>query len=412
MSATYRRKLRLAYLVTHPIQYQAPLLRRIAAEPDIALTAFFGTDFSAHAFKAEEFGQVIAWDVPLLEGYDYQVLPRLLGRAKPGVLPPLDFWRPLNYGLARRLAKGEFDALWVHGYAHWTHLLAMASARRRAIKVLLRDEATSISRPRGLANRLAKRVFFTAVDRYVDAYLAIGALNRQYYLANGIKETRIFPMPYAVDNARFRVEADRAAETRAAFRAALGLEPGRPVLLFAAKLIERKRPAELLAAFARIHDDPVLRRPYLLFAGDGPLRPSLQAEAARIAPDAVRFLGFQKQTELPRCYDLCDAFILPSGQEAWGLVVNEVMCAGRAVIVSDRVGAGVDLVRPGENGAVFRNDDVDDMARAIRDVLADPARLAAMGRKSREIIATWSFEEDVAGLRWALRFVCPGKLER
>ena len=122
------------------------------------------------------------------------------------------------------------------------------------------------------------------------------------------------------------------------------------------------------------------------------------------------FLGFQQQTELPRCYDLCDAFVLPSGSEAWGLVVNEVMCAGRAVIVSDMVGAAPDLVRPGENGAIFRTDDVDDLARAIRDVLADPERLAAMGRRSLDIIERWSFEEDVAGLRQALATVCPGKL--
>jgi glycosyltransferase involved in cell wall biosynthesis len=117
-----------------------------------------------------------------------------------------------------------------------------------------------------------------------------------------------------------------------------------------------------------------------------------------------------RQSELPRCYDLCDAFVLPSGQEAWGLVVNEVMCAGRAVIASDMVGSAPDLVRTGENGAVFRTDDVSDLARAMRDVLHDPAKLAAMGRRSFEIIRQWSFEEDVAGLRQALHAACPGVL--
>ena len=111
-----------------------------------------------------------------------------------------------------------------------------------------------------------------------------------------------------------------------------------------------------------------------------------------------------------RCYDLCDCFVLPSGLEAWGLVVNEVMCAGRAVIASDRVGAAPDLVRPGKNGAIFRTDDVDDLARAIREVIGDAGRLAAMGARSRAIIERWSFEEDVAGLRQALAKVCPGKL--
>ena len=70
-------KIRLAYLVTHPIQYQAPLLRRIAAEPGIDLTVFFCSDFSLQKFLDPDFGQVIAWDIPLMEGYRYEVLPAL-----------------------------------------------------------------------------------------------------------------------------------------------------------------------------------------------------------------------------------------------------------------------------------------------------------------------------------------------
>jgi glycosyltransferase involved in cell wall biosynthesis len=283
----------------------------------------------------------------------------------------------------------------------------MASARRRGIRILLRDEATAISAPRSLVKRVAKRAFFAGLSGVVDAFLAIGKLNRRYYAANGIPESRLFDVPYAVDNAHFRKGAETASRDRDNFRAQLGLEPGRPVLLFAAKLIDRKRPALLLQAFARIHNDPALRRPYLLFAGDGPLRAALETQAAAVAPGAVRFLGFQKQSDLPRCYDLCDAFVLPSVQEAWGLVVNEVMCAGRAVVASDRVGSAPDLVRPGENGALFRTDDEEDLVRSLVSVLRDPALLAAMGRRSLEIIERWSFAEDIAGLRRALAATCP-----
>jgi glycosyltransferase involved in cell wall biosynthesis len=401
-----QRKLRLAYLVTHPIQYQAPLLRRISAEPDIDLTVFFGTDFSARPFVAADFGQTIEWDVPLLEGYRHDLLPAIGAREEKD----LGFWKPLNYGLAHRLADGNFDALWVHGYARWLHWTAMASARRRGIKLLLRDEATPISAARSPLKRMAKRGFFLGLAHVVDAFLAIGSLNRRYYVEQGVPGERIFMMPYAVDNARFEADAAKASASREELRASLGLEPGRPILLFAAKLIERKRPLQLVDAFAKVHAEPALRRPYLLFAGDGPLRKQVEEKAAQLAPGTVKVLGFQRQTELPRCYDLCDAFVLPSGQEAWGLVVNEVMCAGKAVIASDMVGSAPDLVRPGENGAIFRTDDTHDLARAIRHVIEDETRLAAMGRRSREIIDRWSFEEDVAGLRQALAAVCPGLL--
>jgi glycosyltransferase involved in cell wall biosynthesis len=94
---------------------------------------------------------------------------------------------------------------------------------------------------------------------------------------------------------------------------------------------------------------------------------------------------------------------MPSVIEPWGLVVNEAMNARRAIIVSDQVGCGLDLVRNGENGFAFKAGDVSDLARVLREALASPERCAEMGRQSLAIINRWSFEEDVAGLREALQ---------
>ena len=403
-------KLRLAYLVTHPIPYQAPLLRMVAAQPDIDFTAFFGTDFTTRPFVAGDFGQQIVWDVPLVEGYAHRTLERLDAQPPAGIIEPLTLWRPLSHGFARQLDEGRFDALWIHGYAHFSHWAAILSAKKRGIKVLLRDEATPISAVRSPAKRVAKRAFFEALKLGVDAYLAIGTLNRQYYLDHGVPASRIFSVPYAVDNDRFAGQAHAASARRDDFKRELGIAPGRPVVLFCAKLIERKRPRLLLDAFARIHADPAMRNPVLAFVGDGPQRAELVEAAKALGPDAVRFLGFKKQNELPPCYDLADLFVLPSGQEAWGLVVNEVMCAGKAVICSDSIGAAPDLVKPGENGTIFRTDDVVDLSRALADVLRDENRLSAMGRRSADIIGKWSYREDVAGLRAALAAVCPGRI--
>jgi glycosyltransferase involved in cell wall biosynthesis len=403
-------KLKLAYLVTHPIPYQAPLLRRVAQQSDIEFSVFFGTDFTTRPFVAGDFKQTIVWDVPLLEGYTSKTLKRLDPQPPPGILEPLDLWRPLSRGFAAELDAGKFDALWIHGYAHASHWAAMLAAKKRGVKVLLRDEAHAISATRSPAKRLAKRAFFEALKLGVDAYLAIGSLNRDYYKDYGVSGDDIFLMPYAVDNERFAAQAANAAEARDAFKRSLGIAPDRPVVLFCAKLIERKRPALLMRAFARVAKDPALRDPVLVFVGDGPQRAELEAQAALLGPDAVRFLGFKTQNELPACYDLADVFVLPSGQEAWGLVVNEVMCAGKAVICSDQIGAAPDLVVPGENGAIFRTDDEADLARALVDVLASETKLAAMGLASKARIDRWSFAEDIAGLRAALAHVLPGRI--
>lgn len=390
------RRWRVAYLVTHPIQYQAPLLRRIAREPSIDLTVFFCSDFSVSSYVDPGFQRTVTWDIPLLDGYRHEFLPAF-GRKNA-----VTFWRPLNYGLWSRLRSGGFDVVWVHGYARFFHLLAILMAKVLGLKVLVRDEATLLSKRRGPFKRMAKWIFFRGLNALCDGFLAIGSLNREYYIAHGVSKGKIFLMPYAVDNDFFEERAKKCYETRHAFRVALGLEVGRPIILYTSKLSRRKRAMDLLDAYSRIVDglDP---RPYLIFVGDGELRASLEWMAVRqkVHRDVV-FAGFRKQEELPCFYDLCDVFVLPSVQEPWGLVVNEVMNAGRPVIVSDQVGSGRDLVKDGENGYVFQAEHVDELAQALRNVLEDKGHRSGMGVRSLEVIRQWSFEQDVLGLRWAL----------
>jgi glycosyltransferase involved in cell wall biosynthesis len=391
---TASKPIRLAYLVSHPIQYQAPLLRLIAAEPGISLKVFFRSPMGLKPYVDVGFGRSIAWDTPLLDGYEHEFLPAF---GDPMRVTP--YLRPFSHGLSRRLRLGRFDALWVHGYARAYHWGAMLSAKLLGMKVLLRDESTPISMPRGPLKRAAKRCFFAGMWTVVDGALAIGSLNRSYYLEQGFDPARLFSMPYAVDNAHFRAGAERAAGGRGAFLASLGIDAGRPRIVFSGKLTPIKAPDVLLEAFARLGDP----KPTLCFVGDGPLRATLEARAQALGvSDRVCFAGFRNQRELPAFYDAADVFVLPSRREPWGLVVNEAMNAGRAIVVSDQVGSGPDLVKPGENGAIVRVDDADALAAALAEALASPSRCAEMGRRSLEIIDRWSFREDVAGLKQAL----------
>ncbi len=400
-SAPMAEPVRVAYLVTHPIQYQAPMLRAVAADPDIALKVFFCSTLSVQAYRDEDFGREIKWDVPLLEGYDHAFLPALSKKNRLGLL------RPLNYGLTRELEDGRFDVLWVHGHLRPYHLYSVMAAKRNGLKVLNRDEGWAGGARRGAVKQVLNERRFRWLGRNIDGFLSIGSANRDYYIANGIDEARIFPMPYAIDNGLF----DGAAitgESRALLRAGLGLEEGRPVILFAAKFIARKRPGDLLDAYARLigaANGSRRRKPYLVMVGDGRERERLMGRATALGLDSVRFPGFVNQSELPAYYDLCDAFVLPSEQEPWGLAVNEAMAMGRAVIIGDQVGAAADLVREGENGHVFLTGDIAALADAVTRTLADPAACRAMGERSREIIAGWSFAEDVAGLKLALHYL-------
>jgi glycosyltransferase involved in cell wall biosynthesis len=394
-----KQKVRLAYLVSHPIQYQAPLLRRIAQEPDIDLTVFFGSDFSVRGYKDEGFGVGVKWDVPLLDGYRHEFLPVLRDNANPGVLSPL------NYGIFSRLRGSRrapaFDVLWVHGYSSLNTLQGMLAAKSLGIPVLVRAEPWLGDRDRSGPTLAAKQLFFRLLRGLVDGALPIGTLNAEYWQHYLGEDFPLYRMPYAVDNDYFRSRSEEAREGRSALQNELNLDPARPVILFASKLQSRKRCGDLVEAYKDLSPggEP---RPYLVIVGDGEERAALERRVAETRLEGVRFCGFRNQSELPRFFDLATVFVLPSRHEPWGLIVNEVMNAGRAVIVSDDVGCQPDLIEDGVEGCVFPAGDVTGLTDALRKVLATPETAAAMGQRGLAKVRAWDFEEDVRGLRQAI----------
>jgi glycosyltransferase involved in cell wall biosynthesis len=388
---------RVACLVSHPIQYQAPLFRYLAARPGIELTVFFLSDLSVHAYRDSGFGVEVKWDVPLLDGYRHEFLPRV------GSGSGLSFWRPWTFGLRARLRRGQFDALWVHGYAHRGCLAGIAAAKSLNIPVMLRGESNLLSETDDALKLGVKRIAMPALLRTIDGFLSIGRLNRDYYLHYGVEAGRIFSVPYAVDNEFFRTAAERARPNRERLRAELGLKPGRAVILFASKMQQHKRAADLLEGYARLSPDGIAEpAACLVLAGDGEERASLERRARELKWDSIRFIGFRNQSELPALYDLCDVFVLPSEHEPWGLVVNEAMNAGKPVIVSDRVGAGPDLVDDGVNGFVYPMRDSAALADRLRLLIDSLDRRAVMGAHALEKVARYGFDADREGLLAAL----------
>ncbi len=393
------RPYRVAYLVSHPIQYQAPLLRFVSSQPEIELKTFFLSDFSMRSYQDEGFGGTVTWDVPLTEGYQHDFLPAY------GSTDPVNALRPLSRGLRWRLKSGGFDALWMHGYAHNVNLRALALAKMLGIKVLLRAESQMDSALRARGTVQLKEALLRYIFNRADGFLSIGSPNREYYRHYGVPNERIFSMPYAVDNAFFQARVAAAQPRREILRAELGLEPDRPVILFASKFIARKRAGDLIEAYARLSPDGKREPlPYLLFIGDGEQGHMLGANADKLGWSSIKFLGFKNQTELPAFYDLCDVFVLPSEREPWGLVVNEVMNAGKPLIVTEGVGSAPDLVKEGKNGFVVPVGDVHLLGEHLRKITSDPECARRMGQESLRIINGWSFQQDLEGLLAALEY--------
>jgi len=109
----------------------------------------------------------------------------------------------------------------------------------------------------------------------------------------------------------------------------------------------------------------------------------------------IHFMDFQNQSYMPVVYQACDLFCLPSHgpNETWGLAVNEAMAAGKAILVSDKVGCGKDLINE-SNGYIFKSSDVTSLRQCLTKILSFD--LNAMGQFSIYTVSKWNFKNQVS----------------
>ena len=237
-SSRAREGIRLAVVTTHPIQYQVPLFRALAARPEINLKVLYGLLPSPEQ-QGIGFGKAITWDVDLLSGYEWALLEGVVVRGEAlagrGALSAPT--------IISQLRSEAPDVLLVPGWHSRLLLQATVAGRNLRVPILVRGDSSDLVR-RGVLKRWRHQLLFSRFD----AFLAVGRSNRRLYEAAGVPAHRIFSAPHSVDNDRFAASAISGRSSRGEVRERFGLSPGVFCLLFAGKLGLEKRPQDLLAA--------------------------------------------------------------------------------------------------------------------------------------------------------------------
>ncbi len=352
-------KRRIGFLVSHPIQYYAPIFRELARRCD--LTVFFAHRQDAAGQGKAGYGVAFDWDVDLLSGYENRFLKNVAR------VPSTQTFAGCNTPeIAEEISAGRFDAFVVPGWSLRSYWQAVRACRRAHVPVMVRGDSQLAGQRGGAVGRV-KGVVFPHMLKQFDACLYVGQRNREYLEHYGVSAKRLFFSPHCVDN-------DAFGRASAAARGVGGRGPSgsRRRVLFVGRLVDSKRPMDVVQAVARLVSEgqPV----DLVIAGAGELQGRME-EAARTAGVDAKFLGFVNQSQLPGVYASSDVIVLPSiATETWGLVVNEAMACGVPAVVSDAVGCGPDLILPGATGAVAPLGDVPALATSIASVLAlDPS---------------------------------------
>jgi glycosyltransferase involved in cell wall biosynthesis len=374
-------KKKLAIITTHPIQYNAPLFKLLTERNRITVKVFYTWGKTALENKFDPgFGKIIDWDIPLLDGYDYEFLEnvsddkgshRFRGIINPDIINRIDAFGP--------------DAILVYGWAFQSHLKVLRHYNRIKL-ILFRGDSTILVKTSFFKSKM-RTILLKWIYKHIDYALYVGKSNFDYFTKAGLAPAKLLHAPHAIDITRFSEQSEERELEAKTMKNALGLKKDEIVFLYAGKLEEVKNIGLLLNAFRK---SDLGRNVHLLIVGNGHLEKNLK-EGYKDLP-TVHFLDFQNQTKMPVIYRIGDVFILPSKSETWGLAVNEAMACGRPVIVSDHCGCFPELVLTGKNGYVFRSENENDLIEKMRLITQDNESLKEMGRSSLEHISEFSFE--------------------
>jgi phosphatidyl-myo-inositol dimannoside synthase len=211
--------------------------------------------------------------------------------------------------------------------------------------------------------------------------LSADAAGRMVKLAPGVDPDRFSP---GAGGARIRRE--------------LGIAPERPVVVCVSRMVPRKGQDTLIRAWPAVR--AAAGDPLLLLVGDGPYRSRLEqlASEAGVAGSVI-FTGPVSWDDLPAYYDAGTIFAMPCRTrragldvEGLGIVYLEASATGLPVIGGDSGGAP-EAILDGETGYVVPGRSEDALAQRLIELLADPARAAAMGEKGQAWIdREWTWD--------------------
>ena len=376
---------RLAVVLSHPIQYHIPWIKGLT-DRKIKIKIFYTWSQSENgSYFDEGFGRQIKWDIPLLEGYDYQFVKNTA--KKPGTH---HFFGIINPTLNEEIEAWAPDYLMIHGWNFYSHLNCILYFHKKT-PIIFAGDSTLLNET-NFIRKLARRVFLKWVYQHVDFACYAGAHNKNYFIKHGLSRSQLKYLPHSVDTQFFSEPEEEYSKSAEEWRTQMGIPNDHLVVLYAGKLIPVKNPGFLLKLASACTKLPIT----FLIVGNGSLEGDLKKEAQHLGN--VKFLDFQNQQQMPVIYRMGDVFILPSISETWGLCISEAMACGRPVMVSELVGCGIDIVEENKSGINFHLNDTSKCIDFIKKLVENKSLVKQMGNHAKRKINVFSADSKIENL--------------
>ncbi|MDD5724090.1 MAG: glycosyltransferase family 4 protein [Syntrophales bacterium] len=282
----------------------------------------------------------------------------------------------INYTIYQDIKRYNPDRIIVAGWDSFATLAAIIYAKKHNKEIILWTDSTI--HEDSLIRKISL-LYVKFILRFFDGFIGGGTAAAEYLRFLGVRRNiENFYNPVDVDH--FSRQGQLSLQEECILKGKIGVGSGSRVIMFSGRLVAIKCVDLLIKAFLQVHEK--FQDIELLIVGYGPEEHRLKKLAG--GNSRVHFLGHRGIDEIPGIYGISDILVLPSISEPWGLVVNEAMACGCAIIASDRCGCSRDLIRG--NGIIVEGGKLGPLVEALERLLSSESRLKRMKEKSKSII--------------------------
>lgn len=352
--------LKIAIVVSHPIQHFCPQYVSFAENERIKLKVFFGSALGYKKYLDVNFKQEIAWSNLRLDKFDHEflngdevlqadqdldasTLEKELEAFGPDLLIGYGYFQKLQRRARRWTLQHKIPLVYISD--------AEARQKRHPVKEMLRSF-------------MLRRYF-----KQIQYFLTVGDANEAYYRKYGVPDAKMLRMHFPIDVQQYRVCFENKASLRKNIRSEYGIGADALVLSVVGKLTPWKNQDHIIDAMQILERKGI--KTFLFVLGSGEMKESWQQKATSLQQSKVYFPGFVSIEKLPAYYAATDIYVHPASIEPHSIAISEAIYMGCPVIISDRCGSygEGDDVKEGENGYVFPFGDINALSAAIEKLV-------------------------------------------
>ncbi len=371
-----KKKLRIAIVISHPIQHFCPQYVSFSKNKSIEFKVFFGSALGYQSYIDQNFKKEISWANLNLEKFDHFFLNG------DKVIPPD---RNLDApSLEKELSEYNPDVLFTYGYFQKLQRRASRWAKKNKVAIAYISDS-ELRHRENKSKEFLKSIFLKRYFSGMDYFLSVGNANEAYYAKYNVKKSKIIRMHYPIDFEKYEISYRHKETLRNNIRSSYKIGEDEIVLSVVGKLVPWKNQDHLIDALQLLEKQKVHAQLFII--GSGEMEERWQQKASVLKHSGIHFTGFVDIDELPSYYAATDIYVHPASLEPHSVAISEAIQMGCPVILSDRCGSygETDDVQVGKNGYIFEFGNVPELAEKIKQLAADKELRSQFGKYSHEI---------------------------